>query len=40
MQDPQIEEKHKTPTGLFTNWKAEETTSTFDDEWICAGTST
>jgi hypothetical protein len=26
-------EKHKTPTGLFfTNWKAEETTSTFDDE--------
>jgi hypothetical protein len=25
-------EKHKTPTGLFfTNWKAEETTSTFDD---------
>jgi hypothetical protein len=28
------EEKHKTPTGLFfTNWKAEETTSTFDDEW-------
>lgn len=25
---------HKTPTGLFfTNWKAEETTSTFDDEW-------
>ncbi|MEZ7506277.1 L,D-transpeptidase [Flavobacterium sp. Arc2] len=27
-------EKHKTPTGLFfTNWKAEETTSTFDDEW-------
>lgn len=24
-----------TPTGLFfTNWKAEETTSTFDDEWI------
>jgi hypothetical protein len=24
----------KTPTGLFfTNWKAEETTSTFDDEW-------
>jgi hypothetical protein len=34
MQDPQIwSEKHKTPTGLFTNWKAEETTSTFDDEW-------
>jgi hypothetical protein len=32
MQDPQIwGEKHKTPTGLFTNWKAEETTSTFDD---------
>jgi hypothetical protein len=27
-------EKHKTPEGLFfTNWKAEETTSTFDDEW-------
>lgn len=27
-------EKDKTPTGLFfTNWKAEETTSTFDDEW-------
>jgi hypothetical protein len=25
-------EKHKTPTGLFSNWKAEETTSTFD-EW-------
>lgn len=26
--------KHITPTGLFfTNWKAEETTSTFDDEW-------
>jgi hypothetical protein len=24
-------EKHKTPTGLFSNWKAEETTS--DDEW-------
>lgn len=25
---------HKTPTGLFfTNWKAEETTSTFNDEW-------
>jgi hypothetical protein len=24
----------KTPTGLFfTNWKAEETTSTFNDEW-------
>jgi hypothetical protein len=42
MQDPQIwGVKHKTPTGLFfTNWKAEETTSTFDDEWICAGTST
>ena len=28
-------EKHRTPTGLFyTNWKAEETTSTFNDEWI------
>lgn len=28
-------EKDKTPTGLFfTNWKAEETTSTFNDEWI------
>lgn len=27
-------EKHKTPEGLFfTNWKAEQTTSTFDDEW-------
>jgi len=27
-------EKDKTPTGLFfTNWKAEETTSTFNDEW-------
>ena len=27
-------EKEKTPTGLFfTNWKAEETISTFDDEW-------
>ena len=27
-------EKDKTPTGLFfTNWKAEQTTSTFDDEW-------
>jgi hypothetical protein len=27
-------EEHKTPAGLlFTNWKAEETTSTFDDEW-------
>ena len=27
--------KHQTPTGLyFTNWKAEETQSTFDDEWI------
>ncbi|MEC5167017.1 hypothetical protein RCH18_002766 [Flavobacterium sp. PL11] len=27
-------EKDKTPTGLFfTNWKAEETVSTFDDEW-------
>lgn len=27
-------EKSKTPTGLFfTNWKAEETISTFDDEW-------
>lgn len=26
--------QHKTPTGLFfTNWKAEETISTFDDEW-------
>ena len=26
--------KDPTPTGLFfTNWKAEETTSTFDDEW-------
>lgn len=26
--------KDKTPLGLFyTNWKAEETTSTFDDEW-------
>ena len=26
--------KDKTPTGLFyTNWKAETTTSTFDDEW-------
>ncbi|CAM4073845.1 L,D-transpeptidase [Flavobacterium antarcticum] len=26
--------KHKTPTGLFfSNWKAEETISTFDDEW-------
>ena len=26
--------KDKTPTGLFyTNWKAEETTSTFNDEW-------
>jgi len=26
--------KHKTPIGLFfTNWKAEETISTFDDEW-------
>ncbi|SDY00801.1 L,D-transpeptidase [Flavobacterium degerlachei] len=26
--------KDMTPTGLFyTNWKAEETTSTFDDEW-------
>lgn len=25
---------HQTPTGLFfTNWKAEETTSTFNDEW-------
>lgn len=25
---------HKTPTGLFfTNWKAEETISTFNDEW-------
>ncbi|WP_339839751.1 L,D-transpeptidase [uncultured Flavobacterium sp.] len=25
---------HKTPTGLFfTNWQAEETTSTFNDEW-------
>ena len=25
---------HKTPTGLFfSNWKAEETTSTFNDEW-------
>jgi hypothetical protein len=25
---------HKTPTGLFfTNWKAEQTTSTFNDEW-------
>ena len=25
---------HKTPTGLyFTNWKAEATTSTFNDEW-------
>lgn len=25
---------HKTPTGLyFSNWKAEETISTFDDEW-------
>jgi hypothetical protein len=33
MQDPQIwSEKHKTPL-FFTNWKAEETTSTFDDEW-------
>ncbi|MFL9830772.1 L,D-transpeptidase [Flavobacterium sp. ST-87] len=28
-------EKDPTPTGLFfTNWKAEETTSTFNDEWI------
>ena len=27
-------EIHPTPTGLFfTNWKAEESTSTFDDEW-------
>ena len=27
-------EKDKTPTGLFfTNWKAEETKSTFNDEW-------
>lgn len=27
-------EKNKTPTGLFfTNWKAEETISTFNDEW-------
>ncbi|PRZ28075.1 L,D-transpeptidase [Flavobacterium granuli] len=27
--------KDRTPTGLFfTNWKAEETTSTFDDEWV------
>ncbi|MCG9793220.1 L,D-transpeptidase [Flavobacterium algicola] len=27
-------EKDPTPTGLFyTNWKAEESTSTFDDEW-------
>jgi hypothetical protein len=27
-------EKHLTPTGLFfTNWKAEVTTSTFNDEW-------
>ena len=27
-------EKDKTPTGLFfTNWKAEKTISTFDDEW-------
>jgi hypothetical protein len=27
-------EIHPTPTGLFfTNWKAEETTSTFNDEW-------
>ncbi|MBN8879319.1 MAG: L,D-transpeptidase [Sphingobacteriales bacterium] len=27
--------KDPTPTGLyFTNWKAEETTSTFNDEWI------
>ncbi|MGA9639720.1 L,D-transpeptidase, partial [Flavobacterium sp.] len=27
-------EKDPTPTGLFfTNWKAEETTSTFNDEW-------
>jgi hypothetical protein len=27
-------EKDKTPTGLFfANWKAEETTSTFNDEW-------
>jgi hypothetical protein len=26
--------KYKTPTGLFfSNWKAEETISTFDDEW-------
>ena len=26
--------KDQTPTGLFfTNWKAEQTTSTFDDEW-------
>jgi len=26
--------KYQTPTGLFfTNWKAEETISTFDDEW-------
>lgn len=26
--------KNQTPTGLFfTNWKAEQTTSTFDDEW-------
>ena len=26
---------HKTPTGLFfTNWKAEETNSTFNDEWL------
>lgn len=28
-------EKNKTPEGLyFTNWKGEETISTFDDEWI------
>ena len=28
-------EKNKTPEGLyFTNWKGEETVSTFDDEWV------
>jgi hypothetical protein len=39
MQDPQIWGVRNT-NWAFLHELAEETTSTFDDEWICAGTST